>query len=87
MQCACAILLSVACFALQYFPTLSHKRHDFRNNVLEHKMCVLIFPTIWYEKFLILTRIKPQIITNAHSCSRKVPVIIGQILVKLEFSG
>ena len=87
MQCVCAVLLSVACFALQYFPTLCHKRHDFRNNVLEHKMCVLIFPTILYEKFLILTRIKPQIITNAHSCSRKVPVIIGQILVKLEFSG
>ena len=50
-------------------------------------MCVLIFPTILYEKFLILTRIKPQIITNAHSCSCKVSVIIGQILVKLEFSG
>ena len=49
--------------------------------------CVLIFPTILYEKFLILTRIKPQIITNFHSCSGKVPVIIGQILVKLEFSG
>jgi hypothetical protein len=23
--------------------TLSHKRHDFRKNVIEHKMCVLIF--------------------------------------------
>ena len=25
------ILPSVACSALQYFPTLSHKRYDFRN--------------------------------------------------------
>ena len=27
------------------FLTLSHKRHDFRNKVAEHKMCVLIFCT------------------------------------------
>jgi len=27
MQCACAILSSVSCRALQYFCTLSHKRH------------------------------------------------------------
>jgi hypothetical protein len=31
------------------FPTLSHKRHDFREKVTEHKMCVLIFSTtfVW----------------------------------------
>jgi len=27
------------------FPTLSHKRHDFREKATEHKMCVLIFST------------------------------------------
>ena len=32
-----------------FSPTLSHKRHDFRNKVTEHKMCVLIFSTtsVW----------------------------------------
>jgi hypothetical protein len=29
----------------KHFPTLSHKRQDFRKTVTEHKMCVLIFYT------------------------------------------
>jgi hypothetical protein len=30
---------------LQNISTLSHKRHDFRRKVAEHKMCVSIFST------------------------------------------
>jgi len=29
MQCACVILPSVVCLIVQYFFTLSHKRHNF----------------------------------------------------------
>jgi len=43
MQYTCAVFSSVACPALQYISTLSHKRHDFRKQVTESTMCVVIF--------------------------------------------
>jgi hypothetical protein len=39
------ILPSVDCPAVPYLSKLSHKQHDFREKVIAHKTCVLIFST------------------------------------------
>jgi hypothetical protein len=82
MQCACAILPSVTCPAVHYFSTLSHKRHDFREKVIEHKMCVLIVSTNLSKTFFILRRIERDMIKKTTWASYKVSVI----LVRFEFS-
>jgi len=47
----CIMLPFVACHTLQYFCTLSHKRHRFRTKNIEHEM-------YFSAKFLILRRIQ-----------------------------
>jgi len=45
MQCACAVLSSVACPVLQYFSALSFKRYDFRGGkkVTVNEKCFDLF--------------------------------------------
>jgi hypothetical protein len=87
MQIACTILSSVACPALRYFSTLSHKRHDFRKGVLENKIVFFFSLHLLSETFLILkkkwVRYDPKCVSvfmqsSCHSC---------QILMIIEFSG
>ena len=59
MQCACAILSSVACPPVLYISTLSHKRQDFRKERLLNIKCVSrLALQILLETFLILRIIK-----------------------------
>jgi hypothetical protein len=88
MQCACAILSSVDCLALQYFSKLSHKRHDFRKKkVSEHiLMCVLIFSitSVWNISH---SKKKLARYDNKMYVGRHVKYLFScTILMKLEFS-
>jgi tryptophan-rich sensory protein len=57
MQCACTILSSVACPALQYFSTLSHTLQAFRRKKILNIIRAFQF-FMNFEVFLILRRIQ-----------------------------
>ena len=78
MQCTCAILSSVACSALQYFSTVSHKRHDFREKKINIKIPVLIFSTTSASNISILRRNERDVIINVNWFTCKVPVLLVQ---------
>jgi len=62
------ILISVACLALPYFYTLSHKRQDFWENVIDHKMC---FEFLW------------KILRNISHSKVKITEILSRMYVRL----
>jgi hypothetical protein len=76
------ILPSGACPAVPYFPTLSHKRHDFREKLLDINTC-LDFAYSIFETFLILKKIQQVIVINDHGSACEVPVIPVRFLLKI----
>ena len=89
IKCACAMLSSVACPALQNFSTFSHKQYDFRKNkVIEREMfvCAVQFLS---ETFLILRRNVWDKI-NVYWSSCKVPFPSSRVQTRpmpSDFSG
>jgi hypothetical protein len=71
------IILSLApCLAPAYFSTLFHKKNDFRKNVIEHKMRILIFSTTLSEIFVVLRRIHRDIVIYVRTSLCKLPAIL-----------
>ena len=70
------ILSSVATMAPPCFSTLSHKRHDLREKVVDREMCVLILATTFTETFPFARRSQRDIVINVHWSSCKVLVIL-----------
>ena len=86
MQCACAILSSVACPALQYFSTLSHKQCDLKKKVIEYKICVIWFSLQGLsDTFLILRRTEWDMVKNLRWCLCKVIFFLVTFYWDLKF--
>jgi hypothetical protein len=76
MKSACDILSSVAPLAPPYFSTLPHKRQDFEEKGMEHKMCLLIFSRILSKMLRIRRSIQRDIVINVKTYMCKVPAIL-----------
>jgi hypothetical protein len=79
------ILSSVACPALQYFSTLSHKFYDFRKKLLNIKCVFWVSLQLVSAKFLLLRRNEWDMIKNVNLSSCKGPVILVIFLWNLNF--
>ena len=87
MECACAMFSSVACPALQYFPTLSHKRQVFRRKKCywTYIQCVILFSLENLSETFFIPRIKRHMIKN-YSCPISMKTeLTGQIFEKYSY--
>jgi hypothetical protein len=86
MQCACAILSSVACLPYNIFSTLSFKRHDFsKKKKLNVKRMLWFSLQVLCETFLILRRTERDVIKMVYWSLCKLLVILVRFLWKLNF--
>ena len=85
MPRACALMPSVVCPAVQYFPQLYHKWYDFLIKVIEHNISAFIFSRILSETFIILRRTKRVMIIYVISVFMQSTRYSCQILMELAF--
>jgi hypothetical protein len=86
MQCACAILSSVACLVLPDFFRLTNKQQVFFFGGGGILKCVFWFTLqILSEMFIILRRNERDGIINVHRSSHKVPDILVRLQRNLNF--
>ena len=71
MQYGCTILSSVACPALTYFSTLSHKQHDFWGKKILTKISFGFLYNFLPETFLILRRLERDMIISLREMTKK----------------
>ena len=72
--------------ALRYLSTLSHKRQDFRNTVIEHKMCVLIFCTTVFWNMSHCTQNSARYDHTVYWSSWQVPLLSSHFNETRNFS-
>ena len=68
--------LRTVCPALQSFSTFSHKRHDIRRKVTEHKMGFLIFSTTFVRNISHSKKKCSRYDKNVYWSSCKIPLIL-----------
>ena len=81
------ILSSAACLTPTYFPTISHKGHDFFFKSLNVKCLFWFSLQILSEIFLILRIMERDVIINVCRSSWQVPVILVRFEWNLHFLG
>jgi hypothetical protein len=74
------ILSSVACLAVLYFSTLSHKRNDIRKKLLNIKCVFWLSLQILSVTFVIPARIQRDYTINVHRTLYKVPLCLTDII-------
>ena len=79
------VLSCLGSLAPPYFSTLPHKRHDFRNKLLNIKFVFWFSLQLLFKIILNLRRILQDIVINVKTSSCKVLVILVTFLQNLNF--